>query len=162
MKRVSMLPLDAHAPFLGGRNLDTVPASEQSQLLHSPLCYCFSLTSVSDFGYSLLLLLLEEEVRSPWDDDLVHVTYWFLLEVTSALDNDLVHVIYWFLLEVTSALDDDLVHLMYGFLVEVTFALDDDLVHVIYWFLLEVTFALDDDLVHVTLVLAGGNICIGR
>ncbi len=113
MKKVSMLPLDAHAPFLGGRNLDTVPASEQSQLLHSALCYCFSLTSVSDFGYPLLLLLLllleEEEVRSPWDDDLVHVTYWFLLEVTSALDDDLVHVTYWFLLEVTFALDDDLV-----------------------------------------------------
>jgi hypothetical protein len=90
MKKVSMLPLDAHAPFLCGRNLDTVPASEQSQLLHSPLCYSFSLTSVSDFGYPLLLLLLllllEEEVRSPWDDDLVHVTYWFLLEVTFALD----------------------------------------------------------------------------
>jgi hypothetical protein len=80
--------------FLGGRNLDSVPASEQAQLLHSPLCYCFSLTSVSDFGYPLLLLLLlllEEEVRSPWDDDLVHVTYWFLLEVTFALDDD-VHV----------------------------------------------------------------------
>jgi hypothetical protein len=94
MKKVSMLPLDAHARFLGGRNLDTVPASEQSQLLHSTLCYCFSLTSVSDFGYPLLLLLLLLlEVRSPWDDDLVHVTYWFLLEVTSALDDDLVHVI---------------------------------------------------------------------
>jgi hypothetical protein len=85
MKKVSMLPLDAHARFLGGRNLDTVPASEQSQLLHSTLCYCFSLTSVSDFGYPLLLLLLLLEVRSPWDDDLVHVTYWFLLEVTSCI-----------------------------------------------------------------------------